>query len=185
MPVTADFDFEPFGKGVYDRRTDAVQTAGNFIAAAAEFTAGVQNRQNDGDRGQALLFVNIDRNAAPVVAHGDNIARQNFHFNVGAIAGKRFVHGVVDNFINQVVQSLRTGRTDIHTRAFADRFKPFQNLNLRRVIGFGHRGVHLFLVVVFEGRQFDVFVFHVFSSVFVSPVPVFPFFSRLNTVTVE
>ena len=48
----------------------------------------------------------------------------------GAITGKRLVDGVVDDFINKVVESALGGRADIHTRAHADGFQALKNLNL-------------------------------------------------------
>ena len=49
MAVLRNFNFEPLGQGVDNGRTDAVQTAGDLVAAAAELAAGVQDGQNHGD----------------------------------------------------------------------------------------------------------------------------------------
>ncbi len=108
MPLTADLNFKPFGQRVYDGRTHAVQAARNLIAAAAEFTARVQNRQYNCHRRQTLFLVHIHGNTASVVAHGYHVIGQNFYFNMRTVARQRLVHRVIDNFINQVVQSLRT-----------------------------------------------------------------------------
>ena len=45
------------------------------------------------------------------------------------IAGQRFVHGIVDNFVNQVVQPHLPGRADVHGRTQAHRFQPFQHFD--------------------------------------------------------
>ena len=68
LPVAADLDLQPFGQGVDDRRADAVQTAGDLIAPAAEFAAGVQDGIDDLQRGLSGLRLDIDRDAAAVVA---------------------------------------------------------------------------------------------------------------------
>ena len=75
VTVLVHFHFQPLGKGVDDRRADAVKTAGYFVSAAAEFTAGVKNGQNDGNRRNAQFFINADRNAAAVVTDFNNVVR--------------------------------------------------------------------------------------------------------------
>ena len=48
----------------------------------------------------------------------------------GTVAGERLVDGVIDDFLHKVMQSPLVRRTDVHARAFTDRFQPLQNLNL-------------------------------------------------------
>jgi hypothetical protein len=49
----------------------------------------------------------------------------------GAVPGQRFVDRVVHHLEHQVVQAGAVGGVaDVHARAFAHRFQPFQNLNL-------------------------------------------------------
>ena len=56
-------------QGVDDRDADAVQAAGDRVAAAAELAAGVQHRQHDLDGGAAVLGAGdrLDRDATAVV----------------------------------------------------------------------------------------------------------------------
>ncbi|GAA2674570.1 hypothetical protein GCM10010412_055750 [Nonomuraea recticatena] len=42
------------------------------------------------------------------------------------VAGEGLVDGVVHNLVDKVVETALAGRSDIHTRALADRFKPFE-----------------------------------------------------------
>ena len=42
FPATRDVRAEPVGKGVHALRTDTVETAGIFVSALAEFSAGVE-----------------------------------------------------------------------------------------------------------------------------------------------
>ena len=67
FPVAVHVDDEPFRKGVDDRRTHAVKTAGDFIAPAAEFAARVQNGIDNLQRGLSGLRLNINGNAAAIV----------------------------------------------------------------------------------------------------------------------
>src|SRR5437899_7210806 len=38
--------------------------------------------------------------------------------------------GVVDDFADELVQALETGRTDVHPRALADRFQTLEDLDV-------------------------------------------------------
>ena len=69
LAVARDFDLEPIGKRVDAFRADAVQTAGIFVGALAEFSARVQIRQDQLDRRHLEFRMHVDRNAAAVVAH--------------------------------------------------------------------------------------------------------------------
>jgi hypothetical protein len=47
--------------------------------------------------------------------------------DLGAIPCERLVDGVIDNFIDKVVEAAFAGRSDIHTWALADRLKAFED----------------------------------------------------------
>ena len=46
-----------------------------------------------------------------------------------AVAGQRFVDGVIDDFVDQVVQAHFAGRADIHGGAQAHRLQTFQHFD--------------------------------------------------------
>ena len=64
LPVAAHLGDQPLGERVDDRDADAVQAAGDLVAAAAELAAGVQLRQHDGERRQALVRHHVHGDAA-------------------------------------------------------------------------------------------------------------------------
>jgi len=51
----------------------AVQAARHLVGILVEFSAGVQLGHDDLGRGNAFALVDVDGNAAAVVAHGDGI----------------------------------------------------------------------------------------------------------------
>ena len=109
MSVLGYFNLHPFGKRIHNGGTDAVKTAGNLITASAEFTAGVKNSQNDRNGRQALLFIDADRNTTSVISDGNHISRVDIHLNMSTVTGKSLIDGVIDNFINKVMKSSRSG----------------------------------------------------------------------------
>ena len=113
-----------------------MQARRDLVAAAAKFAARVQHSIDDRHGGQARLVLNADRNAAAVVGDVDDVA--GLYDDVDAVAEprERLIDGVVDNLIHEVMQPAHTGRADIHARALADRFEPFEHLDLVFIIGF-------------------------------------------------
>ena len=76
VAVAADLDVELLRQRVDHRDADAVQAAGDLVAAAvAELAAGVQDGQDDLDGRLALLLHHRDGDAAAVVDDRDRVVR--------------------------------------------------------------------------------------------------------------
>ena len=143
MAVLGHLYLQPLGQSIYHRGAYAVQTAGYFIAGAAELTAGVEYGEHHRYSRQAGLFVNAGGNTTAVIPHANHITGQNLRLNVGADPGQCLVNGVVHNLIHQVVQTSGAGGADIHTRALADGLQALQHLNIFCGIFFRYNGVHI------------------------------------------
>ena len=118
------------GQGVDDRDAYAVQTAGDLVALAAELAAGVQDGEDDLDRRLLELGVLVDRDASAVVGDADRVVRVDDDIDVGAVAGERLVDGVVDDFVDEMVQALRARGADVHAGPLADGLEPFEYLDV-------------------------------------------------------
>ena len=68
LRVRDDLDPHLLGERVDDARADAVEAAGDLVAAAAELAAGVEDGHHRLDGGLAGLALDIDGDAAAVVA---------------------------------------------------------------------------------------------------------------------
>ena len=121
-----------------------MQTARNLVAAAAEFTAGVQNGQNNGQGGDTHFVVNCNGDSSSVITDGNDIVGMYFNLDMSTEAGECLVDGVIDNLVNQVVKSSRTCRADIHTGPFTNGLKTFKNLYLVCAVFLGNDRVHSF-----------------------------------------
>ena len=119
---------------------DAVQAAGDLVAAAAELAAGVQHGQHHLDRRLLLGRARVDRDAAAVVDHRTPAVGLEGDVDAVAVAGQRLVDRVVDDLLDQVVQAAVTGRADVHARALADRFEALEDLDGGRVVLDAFRG---------------------------------------------
>ena len=131
-------NFQPFGKGVNNGCAYAMKTAGNFIAAAAEFTACMENGENNGYRRDSEFCMDTYGDSSAVIGYTDEISRKEFDVDIGAVSCQCFVDGVIHYFVNKVMKTLGTGGTDIHTGSFSYCFKSFKDLDLVFVVGFLH-----------------------------------------------
>jgi len=85
--------------------------------------------------GDAFALVNVDGNAAAVIAHGDGAVGVQHDLNRGGVAGQSLVDRVVDHLIDHVVQAGTViGVADIHARPLAHGIEAFQNPDRFRAI---------------------------------------------------
>ena len=138
--LTAHFDVHAGGECVDHGDAHAVQAAGHCIAAAAELAAGVQLGHHGLHTGDALAGHLIDRDASTIVHHADAVVRQNGDLDMAGVSGQRLVDRVVDDLIDQVVQTARPGGTDVHTGADTHGLKSFEHPQIRGLIMLGSHG---------------------------------------------
>ena len=137
VPVARRLDAQPLGQRVDDAHADAMEAAGNLVAAAAELAAGVEDRVDDLERVLAGLVL-ADRHPAAVVLHDHRAVRLDRHRDLRREAGHRLVDRVVDDLPHQVVEAAFVGRADVHAGAAANGFEALEDLDAgRRVIGTG------------------------------------------------
>ena len=111
-----------------------MQTAGNGIAASAELSASVQNSQDHLDGGLALCGVHRHRHSTPVIDDSHASIGEDRHLNMRAVSGHCLVDGVVDDFLNEVVETAFRGRTDIHARSLANCFETLEYRNIPGIV---------------------------------------------------
>ena len=135
LAVALDLGDEPLRERVHDRDADAVQAAGDLVALAAELAAGVELRQDDRERRQALLLDHVDRDAAAAVAHGDRVVGVDRDLDRVVVARHRLVDGVVDDLVDEVVEAAQTGRADVHPGPQADGLEALEDRDVLCGVG--------------------------------------------------
>ena len=125
VAFSLDGDRHPFRQGVDYGNTYTVEAAGNGVAVAAEFAAGVEDSQ-DHFHGRFSGLMHACGDAAAVIGDRAAAVIVQGHFDVGAVAGQGFIDTVVHHFIDQVVEPPGGSGADIHARAEPDGFQPFQ-----------------------------------------------------------
>ncbi len=124
LALAGDAELQVIRQRVDDRHADPVQAARDLVRAVVELTARVQHGHDHFGGGAALLGMDVDRNAAPVVGDRDRFIGVDRHHDAVAVTGERLVDRVVDDLENHVVQSRPViGVTDVHSGALAHRIK--------------------------------------------------------------
>ena len=134
LSVAHDLEIEPVGERVDNRNADAMQTAGNFVCVGVEFSARVQHRHDDFGGGLLLGRVHVHGNAAAIVEDSYGIVFVDGDVDLIAVAGESFVHGIVHNFPDKMVQSELARGTDVHRGALAHGFYAAEDFNGRSVV---------------------------------------------------
>ena len=135
LAVAVHGEVEHIGQRIDDRHADAMQTAGDLVGAVIELTAGMQHGHDDLGCRATFFGMDVDGNAATVVAHRDGFIGVNDDFDFGAVTGERFVDRVVDDFEHHVVEAGAViGITDVHAGALANRIEPLQNLDFAGIV---------------------------------------------------
>ena len=134
LAVTVDIDFHPFAQGVDDADAHAVQTAGDGVAVGVEFAAGVQGRQHDFQSTGTGLLVLLDGNAAAVVLDGATAVGLNPNDDFRAVSGQGLVDGVVQHFVDEMMQTADAAVADVHVRTLAHRVHAAQHLDIAGII---------------------------------------------------
>ncbi|CAB4860089.1 unannotated protein [freshwater metagenome] len=86
-----------------------MKSARDGVSATAEFSAGVKDCEDHLDRRFSLCRVHINRNTAAVVNTADGTIRKNRDLDKGTVTGESFVDRIVDDFVDEVVQTAFPG----------------------------------------------------------------------------
>ena len=78
----ADLYVKIGGKRIDNRRTDTVQTAACLVRIVVEFTAGVQDSENNLYCRNARFVVDSNRNASSVIDNRDRVIFVDRYFNL-------------------------------------------------------------------------------------------------------
>src|ERR1700675_1685050 len=112
-----------------------MQSAGHFVATAAELATRVQLGHDDFEGRLALVFHDVDWDAAAVVGDRGGSVLVEGYLDPRAEASQRFINRVVDDLIDEVVEPTVVGGPNVHSGTASDRLQTLQNLDGLGVIG--------------------------------------------------
>ena len=139
LAVAAHLGHEALGERVDHRDAHAVQAAGHLVALAAELAAGVELREDDGERRQSLLRHHVDGDAGAPVLDRDRVVGMERDLDAVVAARERLVDRVVDHLGDQVMEPAETRRADVHPGPEPDRLEALEDRDvLSGVVCFSH-----------------------------------------------
>ena len=142
LPFSLHLDIHPLREGIDNRGTDTVKAAGCLVGIAVELAAGMERREDHALRRDTLL-VHADRNPSSVIADRAAAISVQRHIDSGAVPGQVLIDRVVDNLIDQMIQSAAGSTADIHARSSPDRLQSFDDLYGTCVVIFCHASIFL------------------------------------------
>ena len=131
VAVARGLHAQPLGQGVHDAHADAVEPAGDLVAAAAELAAGMQHGVDDLE-GVLARGVLPDGDAASIVGHHDGGVGEDADLDPRGVAGHGLVDRVVDDLPDEMVQAPDVGRADVHAGPPAHGLEALEHLDARR-----------------------------------------------------
>ena len=95
-----------------------MQTTADFIRTLVELTTCVEDGHNDLKGALVELLVHVNRDTTTIILNGDGVVLVDCDLNVLTVASHCFVNRVINGLVNQVVKSLFTDVTNVHSRTF-------------------------------------------------------------------
>ena len=133
LAALVDLGDELRGQGVDDGDADAVEAAGDLVAAPAELPAGVEHGHDDLEGALPLVLalgVGLEGDAAAVVDDPAAAVGQQGDVDAVALAGHGLVDGVVDDLPDEVVEAGEAGRADVHAGPASDGLEALQHVDV-------------------------------------------------------
>ena len=125
MAVAGNLHLAPFREKIHHRHTDAMEAAGGLVGPLLKLATKFQHRHHALERGNIAIHllgklgVPLDRNAAAVVLHRHAAIDIHRHAHLSGMARHAFVDGVVDHFIDQMVETAGGVVADVHAKPLA------------------------------------------------------------------
>ena len=107
-----------------------MEAAGDLVGASAELAAGVEGGHDGFQGGPAGGGVGVHRDAPAIVGDGDLAPPVDGDVHPVAESGHRLVDGVVEDLVDQVVQSPLVGGADVHAGSDPDGLQSLQHLDV-------------------------------------------------------
>ena len=110
-----------------------MQAAGDFVVGGIELAAGMQLGEHNLRCGHALAaseIHHVDGNAAAIVDDGDGVVDVNDDIDFLGVAGESFVDGIVDDFVDEMMQTHLAGGADVHCGTQTDSLESFEDLDV-------------------------------------------------------
>ena len=123
------FQVQICGQCIHHGGTHAVKTAAGLIGVIVKFSSCMEGGKYQPRRRHAF-FMHSHGNSPAIVLHGTGaVCLQCYRYGI-AKSCQMFIHRIVYNFVNQMIQALAGHTSNIHARPFSYRFQSLQYGNI-------------------------------------------------------
>ena len=144
VAIPPDFDAEFLAQRIHARNADPVQTAGDLVVRSVKLAAGMELRQHDLDGWHAFACRQhhvVDRDATAVVRDRDRVVDVDRYFDALRVAGQRLVNRIIDDLVDEVMQTLLASRANVHCRTKPNSLEALEDRNVFACVGLGGRNL--------------------------------------------
>ena len=114
---------EPFGKSIRTADANTVQSTGGLISTSTKLTTGVENGHNNLQGADAHLLVGVNRNTATVIDDFQRVVGMADDYNLCTVTSKRLVNRVIENLLEELVQTTLAVVSNIHSGTLSNGFQ--------------------------------------------------------------
>ena len=107
-----------------------MQTTADFIRTLVELTTCVEDGHHNLKGTLMQLFVHINRDTTTVIFNGNGVILVYRNFDIMTVARHGLVDRIINGLVYQVMESLFTDVTNVHSRTLAHCLQAFQDLNV-------------------------------------------------------
>ena len=106
-----------------------MQATRDLVGLLVELAAGVEHGHHHLDARLVFAGVKIGGDAVAVVLDVNGTLLGNRHVDARTAPGHGLIDAVIDDFLDQLVQSLVAGVADVHGRTHTHAFEPLEDLD--------------------------------------------------------
>ena len=121
LSVFVYFYFKPSRKSIYNAGSHSVKSSRNFINRFIKFSSCMQNCINSFQSWFSSFWVNIYRNSSSVIMYSYTSVFIHNCSNMRTESSQSFIHSIIYNFLNHMMQTSLVSSSDVHSRSLSNR----------------------------------------------------------------
>ncbi len=122
MALLPYFNFKPFGKSIYNRRSNTMKTSGYLISSTTKFSTCMKHSKYNFNCRLMYFRMNINGYSTTIIYYSYRIVLMNSNIYVFTVSSNSFINRIIYNFINKMMKSSWTCTSNIHAWSFSNCF---------------------------------------------------------------
>ena len=127
-------NLHPFGECVYTGNTYTMETTRDFICIVVELTTCMELSKNNFKSTLTFPWMYIYRDTSSIIFHSTYFTILTIfkvYMDIVTETGHGFINGIIQDFVDKMVKTIDTCRTNVHSRSLSYGFQSLQDSNAR------------------------------------------------------